>query len=125
MQSSWEKLAESLLRKNKVKYKKEFQILPFRKYRTDFICIYEFWKFSWRYFALEIDGKQHDTLIHKLYDIFRDRRIKNFANVKIYRVSYDNLKSKIKLILLYEKIRFYFPFFFIFLLVILWLLKYL
>ncbi len=125
MQSSWEKLAESLLRKKKVKYKKEYQILAFRKYRLDFICIYQFWKFSGRQFAIEVDGKQHEGLLNRLYDISRDRRIKRFSNVKIYRVSYKNLKRKILLIILYEKIRFFFPFIFIFLLLIVWLLKYL
>ena len=102
MSSSWELTANKILRKSGVYYRREFQILPDRQFRTDFICKYPFW----RYFVIEIDWeKYHSWIIKKLYDIKRDFLIKQLAKTKIYRVSYKNLKNKIRAILFIEQIK--------------------
>lgn len=100
-QSSWEKRAERLFKRKHIKYRKEFQAIPFRKYRVDFVI-----KIWIRNIWIEIDWSQHLTLKALIYDKIRDAKIKKKSWIKkIYRVGYNNLEKKLMRIILIEKIK--------------------
>lgn len=50
--------------------------------------------------GIELDGKQHELTIE--YDYFRDNKIKEIQNTKIYRISYDDYFNKSKYDLIIE-----------------------
>ena len=104
MPSSWERKTASILRKKRVPFWEQHKILAEKKYRVDFLCKLSFW----RYFIIEVDWESyHCWFFNEKRDKKRDKNIKKFAKVKIYRVKYKVVNKKfinsIKRIIFFEK----------------------
>lgn len=46
---------------------------------------------------VELDGRQHETPKHKQADKIRDEYIKTYLNINVFRISYDEYKSGVKI----------------------------